>query len=149
MNEQPKQRGERWSGRANWLGRWPRAKVIADACAPELGPLMVRYFLIRTPWFNLYLHRFLRSDNDRHFHDHPWDFVTVLLSGGYWENTPGGRFWRRRFSILRRPAEWQHWVEIVEPVWTLIAVSRKRREWGFHTERGWLDWKTYGSEMCE
>lgn len=125
-----------------------RRKVISDACAPELGPLMIRYFLLRTRWFSVYLHHFLRSDYDRCFHDHPWSFVTVLLSGGYYEHTPAGTFWRRRFSILRRPAVWQHWVEICRPVWTLIIVSRKCREWGFITERGWVDWQTFEREGC-
>jgi len=126
-----------------------RFKVIADPCKPELGPLMIRYMLIRTPWFSLYLHRFLRSDNDRHFHDHPWNFWTLLLSGGYREHTPDGTFWRRRLSLLYRPAEWQHWVEIVKPVWTLVMVTPKRREWGFVTERGWVNWRTYDREGCE
>lgn len=125
-----------------------RHKVIYDGCRPDLGPMLVRYFLLRTRWFSLYLHHFVRSDNDRHFHDHPWGFCTFLLTGGYWENTPGGRFWRRRFSVLCRPAEWQHWVEIKRPVWTLILVTRKSREWGFITERGWVDWQSYERSGC-
>ena len=123
-------------------------KEIGDPCSPDRGPLMIRYRVLQTRWFNVYLHHFLRSDYDRCFHDHPWAFVTVLLSGGYWENTPAGRFWRRRFSILRRPAEWQHWVEIVRPVWTLILVSRKCREWGFITDRGWVQWRQFEREGC-
>jgi hypothetical protein len=87
-------------------------KAIFDVCAPEKGPLLIRYQLLRTPWFNIYLHHFLRSDNDRHFHDHPWHFLTILLAGGYIEHTPCGTFRRRRFSVLVRPAWWQHWVEI-------------------------------------
>lgn len=123
-------------------------KVIADACDPQLGPLLIRYELLRTRWGNLYLHHFLRSDNDRHFHDHPWSFITLLLSSGYWEHTPRGTFWRRRFSLLFRPAEWQHWVEILRPVWTLILVRPKRREWGFITERGWVQWRRYERGGC-
>jgi hypothetical protein len=123
-------------------------KVIADPCNPDRGPMLIRYFLVRTRWGNLYLHHFLRSDSDRHFHDHPWTFVTFLL-GGYREHTPAGVFWRRRFSLLYRPAEWKHWVEIVKPVWTLILVRPKRREWGFWTERGWVQWQAYEEAGCE
>jgi hypothetical protein len=133
-------------------------KVIADSCAPELGPLMVRYFLIRTPVFAVYIHNFLRSDNDRHFHDHPWAFATFLLTSGYAEHVPlidgepmGGECieWRRRFSLLFRPAEWKHWVEVPKPLWTLIFRLRRRREWGFWTEKGWVNWRTYGLDWCE
>jgi hypothetical protein len=130
------------------LSRLPY-KTIGGECFKERGPLMIRYFLLRTRWFSIYLHKFLRSDADRHMHDHPWPFVTFLLSGGYWEHTPQGRFWRHRFSILRRPAKWQHWVEVptVEPLWTLIVVGRKTREWGFSTERGWIQWTRYEREF--
>src|SRR5208282_805597 len=34
------------------------------------------------------LHHILRSDEDRHLHDHPWPYVTIILKGGYWEVTP-------------------------------------------------------------
>ena len=38
--------------------------------------------------FNLYLHEFSRSDDDRALHDHPWLFnLSVLLSGTYVEHT--------------------------------------------------------------
>lgn len=144
------QRGDAFSGNAvEHRGRWLPYKEIADACAPQIGPLMIRYFLFRSRWVSIYIHHFLRSDNERHLHDHPWRFITVLLSGGYHENTPAGRFWRRRFSVLYRPAEWQHWVEVTRPVWTLVIRGPRRREWGFHTEKGLIDWKTYGQEWCE
>lgn len=133
-------------------------RVITDPCYPDGGPLFTRYFLLRCPFFGLYVHHFHRSDNDRHVHDHPWSFVTWLLSRGYWEHLPKFaeqpdgpqvRVWRPRFSVLWRPAEWQHWVEIERPVWTLVLRLRKRREWGFWTTKGWIDWQTYGREWCD
>jgi len=96
-----------------------RRRVITDPCYPDGGPLFTRYFLIRTPFVALYVHHFHRSDNDRHVHDHPWSFFTLLLSGGYWEHIPKFaeqpdgpqvRVLRSRGSILWRPAEWRHWV---------------------------------------
>src|SRR5271157_1654536 len=44
-----------------------------------------RYRLLSTPWFNVYLHQILKSDEDRHFHDHPWSFFSFLLKGSYRE----------------------------------------------------------------
>lgn len=38
---------------------------------------------------NLYLHVFLRPDDDRALHDHPWAWVSWLLSGTYIEHTIG------------------------------------------------------------
>ena len=31
------------------------------------------------------IHEILRSDSDRHCHDHPWPYVSIILRGGYWE----------------------------------------------------------------
>jgi hypothetical protein len=144
-------------------------KFIADANKPELGPLMIRWYLIKTRWFGLFVHKFLRSDNDRHFHDHPWAFLTWLIGGGYWEHVPvyrerplgpEVRVWRPRWSLLYRPALWLHWVELPTsydmvpecsvpiPVTTLILVMhRQKRMWGFETERGWMDYQQYGREF--
>jgi hypothetical protein len=129
--------------------KWPR-RAITDPCRPDAGPLMLRYFLIRSPWFAVYLHRFLRSDNDRHVHDHPWSFWTLILTRGYFEHLPDrSRHWRPPGSILFRPAEWQHWVEVPRPCWTFVVRFRKRRDWGFITSAGWVDHETYDREWCE
>jgi hypothetical protein len=149
-------------------------KFIADNNHPDRGPLMIRWYLIKTRWFGLFVHRFLRSDNDRHFHDHPWAFLTWLVGGGYWEHVPvdpqepcrfpGIRKWRPRWSLLYRPALWLHWVEVPQvarepgtgfyrdgvpiPVTTLVLVMhRQKRMWGFETERGWMDYQKYEKEF--
>lgn len=45
---------------------------------------LVRYFLFRSNLFSIYIHRFLRSDRDDP-HDHPFSFVSYLVSGEYTE----------------------------------------------------------------
>jgi hypothetical protein len=100
--------------------RWFSKRVI-PSCRAARGPLLTRYHLVATRWFGIYLHHLHVSDEDRALHDHPWSFVTVLLSSGYWEWTgrtlPGGvtRIWRRRLSVLYHPAEYAHRLELVRP----------------------------------
>jgi len=126
--------------KAWWLSKPHR--TITDECTAS--PYMKRWHLLRTPWFTLMLHYFLRSDFDRALHDHPWGFITFLLTSGYWEHTnAGGRRWKRRFSILRRPAAWIHRVEIKKPCWTLVLHFRQCREWGFYTPAGFVQWDKY------
>jgi hypothetical protein len=136
-------------------GYWPKKRVIW-ACDWMRGKLLTRYFLLRTPVFAVYLHHLHVSDEDRALHDHPWSFVTFLLSSGYYEWTPVGqgvgavvRTWRRRFSVLYRPATWQHRLELVKPTWTLVLRFRTVRDWGFITPDGWLDWRSYGKRWCD
>lgn len=135
---------------------WPRRRVIWS-CTAARGPLVTRYFLLQTARLGIYLHRLHVSDEDRALHDHPWAFVSILLSGGYWEHVPaaGGdptatrRYWRRRFSVLYRPARWAHRLELVRPTWTLVVRFRRERMWGFFTPSGWRDWIAYGKEWCD
>ena len=119
------------------------------SCAAAHGPLLTRYYLVETRWFAVYLHHLHTSDENRALHDHPWSFVTFLLSGGYEEHTPAGIFWRRRFSVLYRPAEWQHRLVLRWPVWTLVIRCRRRREWGFWTDGEWMDYRTYERRFCD
>lgn len=50
-------------------------------------PYLDRWFIIKkNRWFNIYLHHFHRSDDDRALHDHPWLFnMSWVLKGGYSE----------------------------------------------------------------
>src|SRR4051812_37025247 len=79
------------------------------------APYMLRWYLLpRNPWLNLYLHKFLRDDDDRALHDHPWWFVSLMLRGAYYETTPsewtelGQVALRKAGSIAFRRATHQH-----------------------------------------
>lgn len=113
---------------------------------------LVRWRLLQTPWFAVYLHHILRSDDDRALHDHPWSFASVILAGGYFEHTPRGRFWRQPGSIILHRAEELHRIELgpsraaiggTLPAWTLVFCGRRRRPWGFSTAAGWRESAPY------
>lgn len=131
---------------------WLTRRVIW-CCTAARGPLLTRYYLLNTRWGAIYLHHLHASDEDRALHDHPWSFVSVLLTCGYfeWTETTAGhtRTWYPRWSVLRRPAEWRHRLELVRPAWTLVFRSPIKREWGFITPSGWMHWKDYGREFCD
>lgn len=126
---------------------YPRYRSIG-ACDSTKGPLLIRYFLLHTKPISVFLHHLMQSDEDRALHDHPWSFITILLSGGYWEYTQSERLWRKRWSILFRPAEWQHRLELPKPTWTLVIKFRSRREWGFIMKDGWVKWNDYLTAWC-
>lgn len=124
----------------------------------------------------LYLHKFYRGDEDEHLHDHPWSFTSLILTRGYWEETPfdveregwygmppHGYRWcgigesgeRKRkfypaFSLLRRPATWRHRVILKDekPVWTLVRTGSKERSWGFWLKGVFCPWRNYQDGVC-
>ena len=98
--------------------------------------------------FNAYLHKIVLSDEPV-FHDHPWDYFTVILKGGYWEHIPlfndttGGvvgstRVWRGPGHFRYRRPDDLHWLELNKdkngkevPCWSLFFMGTKQKEWGF------------------
>ena len=110
-------------------------------------PYLLRWWLIpRNPIFNVYLHLFLRSDDDRALHDHPWANLSILLQGRYVEHTPEGErilsagAWR-----LRLLGSIRHRVELMpgETCWTLFITGPRYRDWGFHCPQGFVHWKDF------
>jgi hypothetical protein len=112
-----------------------------------------RWHLIpRNPVFNVYLHHFLRSDDDRALHDHPWWNMSVLLRGSYVEVMPGNRrVVRWPFRPVCRRASSAHRVELIagRPVWTLFFTGPRIRAWGFHCPQGWRHWHDFVAETDE
>jgi hypothetical protein len=109
-------------------------------------PYMLRWYLIpRNRWFNIYLHKFLRSDDDRALHDHPWVSLSIVIKGQYRDHTPCGSRIYRRGSIIFRRATAIHRVELIDnqPAWTLFITGPKVREWGFHCPKGWVHWEIF------
>lgn len=94
----------------------------------------------------VFLHLFHRGDSEPYFHDHPWPFWSLILAGGYWEHTERGRRWYGPGSLLRRPAEWRHRVELPpgRVCWTLVWTGPKVRGWGFWCPRiGFIPWRQH------
>ncbi|GGD45901.1 hypothetical protein [Pseudoxanthomonas indica] len=115
---------------------------------------------------NLYLHKFLRDDDDRALHDHPSWAVSFILRNGYTEHTiREGGIHKRRFygpgSLRFLPTTHAHRIELLReivdngdpivrkddpavPCWSLFLFGPTVREWGFHCpERGWVHWKDF------
>lgn len=117
------------------------------------------------------LHVFARGDDDQALHDHPWDFQTTIIAGGYWEhlppqawlttNRPGGlirendlapgpawnerREFRRAGQTIKREARDLHCVgEILPGTVTLVRTSPKWRAWGFHPPgQSWIPYRQF------
>ena len=110
----------------------------------EADPYMCRYKLVRLPFFKVYLHHILRSDEDDELHDHPWSFVSVILWSGYIEVLPGDVVRRMRaWDVVRHPARDAHRLILDRPAWTLVFVTGRKRTWGFHAKQGWMSYTDF------
>ena len=140
----------------NLFKRLGRYRVIMDRVDGE--PYLERYyvFLQDRSWFpfNIFVHKFLKSDPDD-VHDHPWPFATLIWTGGYWEWTPkfngkGEKIaeigkWHGAGSFRTAGANTYHRIELDPDIecWTLFMPGRKKRDWGFLVKNKWVQWEQY------
>lgn len=126
---------------------------------------LIRYYVFRSRFFNIFIHRFLRSDRDD-LHDHPWNFVTYIVSGAYleykWNESTqkvdcvsriGASSYGAPINRLAlRKATDRHKVEVWYPCsfankdhapLTICVTGPIKREWGFWRNGQWVDWREY------
>lgn len=125
---------------------------------------MGRWQVFTTRWLSCRLHHIATADLDRHFHDHPWGFVSLVLTGGYHELRPvdvepcfgddegwelaevAQRCWRGAGSLgLRRATDRHRVQEVLPDTYTLFFYGPKRQWWGFYTPDGKVYWRDYPS----
>lgn len=118
------------------------------------NPYLLRWWVIpRNRFFNVYLHKFLRDDDDRALHDHPWNSLSIILKGSYIEHTATEIEIRQAGCFVFRRATHTHRIELFNdrgkplPAWTLFITGPRIREWGFHCPQGWRHWREFTSEV--
>ena len=140
----------------NFLEKHDRKRVILDRGSQE--PYLERYYLFlkerKTFPFNIFIHKFLKSDPDD-VHDHPWPYATMILKGGYWEWIPQFDSNLKRIGEIakwRGPGHFRicsaksfHRIEVDPTVdcWTLFIPGPRKREWGFMVKDKWINNEEY------
>ena len=146
----------------NRVLRW--AKQYGSRRPPDFvigNHQLERWWIIpRNNFFNVYLHRFNSSDEDRALHDHMYVNLSWILGpGGYNEVMPAGSrawypafglgatitHWRRPGAIVMRWPRTAHRIVVQssEPVWSLFVTGPRVRQWGFWCPHGWRHWKEF------
>lgn len=115
-------------------------------------PYLLRWHIIpRNPIFNVYLHYFMRSDDDRARHTHPWLWnLSILLRGLYreWFGDGAGDFADRNAGLFKlRWGAAPHRIELIAgPCWTLFITGPRVREWGFLCRQGFVHWRDFTAD---
>lgn len=145
----------------DYLKRWYLFRLTDEVRAkhPKLHHLLS--FMKGILGIEIYLHKISDDDSDRHLHDHPWDMVAVSLVGGYNEIVPhhstDGVHEEDRMVVSHDAPTYHvktcrsfHSVQLKRDEkgdkivnWSLVIRGRKKKDWGFSTEDGWLDHKSY------
>lgn len=128
---------------------------------PDGNPYLFRWHVVpHNHRANVFFHIQVADDPKRPLHDHPWDNMSVILSGGYTEllahemdcPTPDRKpfiiqYKRLTGAVIHRDASDGHRLLMPEGVpytMTLFTTGPKRRRWGFWYPEGWVD----AAEVC-
>lgn len=137
-----------WSSTQKRIWTWVQTTILGRSDIYFGGALYMKRWRLGPRWgLGLRLHHIVRGDGDREFHDHPFWFLSFILSGGYVEHRPGGA--SRRFgpgSIVVRRATGLHRLELDRPAWTVVLRGPICRTWGFSTDRGWVPWHDFTAQ---
>lgn len=100
-------------------------------------PYMKRWG-IETKRFSVRLHHWFRGDDDRHYHDHSWNFMCIVLKGSYEDIsysivndiTTVTHDRLTAGSVRYRPADFKHIVK-TDGCWSLVLTGPEIRKFGF------------------
>lgn len=105
-------------------------------------------------WCSVRIHQIVLEDQDRHPHNHPWPFLSIVLKGGYMELW--GQEGDYNPSIVRKVSRWSYHTHTdvhritgfknrgeKSGVWTLVFTGPLKHKWGFQTEEGLVPWDQY------
>lgn len=122
-------------------------KLIKEIRSKEGELHFKRWRLIKTPWFEVYIHGIYMEDLDEHLHNHPWKIWTMILWGGYFEKIHTGRI------RLRRPGHISyakisdfHKIDKMKkvPTYSLAIVGKRiNPDWGYMVDGRFIDHLTY------
>lgn len=117
-----------------------------------------RWRIIETRWFNIYIHYIAKSDEDKHLHSHPWNFISIPLSGGYVQKVirPLVNYVENKdddifrvhteaclpFHPMRMESGDFHKIKLIRPTWSLVFTGSRTGykegyfpyDWGY-----WID----------
>jgi hypothetical protein len=148
------------------IGHNARSRLSAPGghgATPVKRPFLMRWFVApKNRLCNRYLHKFIRDDEDRALHDHPWFNVSILLKGQYIEHTidKGGVHRKTLYAAgdVKFRSPWAaHRVELLKeypspqygtspqsiPSWSLFITGPVQHKWGFHCPESWITHHTF------
>jgi len=108
-------------------------KLVKEIKSKEGEVHFRRWAFFETKYLSVYYHEIFKADKDKHRHNHPWNIFTVILSGGYVEETENGNILRRKWHMANRWRNQFHKIKrlLSNKVTTLAICYGKRKDWGY------------------
>lgn len=151
--------------RAKWFTDWlwrrtekTREREPDFYIGGKENPYLLRWYIFRNPFFCVYHHLIVRSDDDRALHDHPWVSASCVLKGNMYEVLKHSYTDRdlhlgpehrdlHEGTVALRTAKSAHRLVLYngQSCFTLFVTGPRIRQWGFYCRSGWKHWRDFTS----
>src|ERR1035437_9520510 len=106
--------------------------LVWGQCLGQEDCIYMRRWLLNLGFISFRVHHWIASDDPRHFHDHPWWFLTFVIKGAYTDVSPKGDKRMQAGTVGYRPALHRQTVKVDSGgCWTIMVTGKKSRNWGF------------------
>jgi hypothetical protein len=102
-------------------------------------------------WFSIRLHHWVEGDPEKYQHKHPWNFLTIVLRGGYDDVGEGRPVDHVRAPTIRyRTKDWRHAVVNCLPgTWTVVITGRVIDKWRFWIGSREVNTDEWNGRICD
>jgi hypothetical protein len=110
-----------------------------------------RWKLAFGSFFSIRLHHWVSGDPEAYQHAHPWNFLTLVVRGGY-DDVGEGRppDYVRAPAVRYRSRDWRHSVINCRPgTWTIVITGRIIDEWRFWIGERRVDTNEWNGRICD
>jgi len=105
-----------------------------------------RWQVVKTRWFAIYIHAIYKADEEKHLHNHPWNFWSFVVKGSYTERLLNFKL-NPRFagtSVYRQRDQFHKIEDLHSPVvWTFNVAWGFRDTWGYSVNGNFIDHVEY------
>jgi hypothetical protein len=111
-----------------------------------------RWKIFKFKYCALYFHGIYHKDEEKHLHNHPWNYASLILKGGIYEiyqkdiNSRECFHYVGPLSFIKRKASWFHKLRILKddkPVYTLFFTWGKEKDWGYNVSGMFVNHQKY------
>ncbi len=105
-----------------------------------------RWRILSLPFLKINLHGIYMHDEDKHLHNHPWNFISIVLKGWYSERLEGDKInVRYPGNIAMRKKDAFHKIDSLQSksIYTLNFMWGKQEVWGYKVKGKFVDHETY------
>lgn len=111
---------------------------IPDYDNPQGEPSRIRWRIIHTPYFGVYLHKWNQPDPRPTLHNHPWNFFSIIIKGEYVQKFKDRTELVRWFNLIYRK-DFHTVTTVKKGTLSLMFVGKTHNNWGYQSKEGYVE----------